>query len=112
MPGSASSFGNALLEVSSSLKTCEYRHFSLLEKRLTASDCVFTRGRTGTPKQSSPPSSTPGAEADATDMVIPSVTRFATPIFDMNPSTVTLSGLLNAIDGVASQEGCILIAST
>ncbi|KAI9638064.1 P-loop containing nucleoside triphosphate hydrolase protein [Dioszegia hungarica] len=28
------------------------------------------------------------------------------------PSVVTMSGLLNAIDGVSSQEGCILIAST
>lgn len=26
--------------------------------------------------------------------------------------TVTLSGLLNAIDGVSSQEGCIVIATT
>ncbi|CAD6571038.1 MAG: hypothetical protein TREMPRED_000122 [Tremellales sp. Tagirdzhanova-0007] len=31
---------------------------------------------------------------------------------DLAPSTVTLSGLLNAIDGVSSQEGCILIATT
>lgn len=45
---------------------------------------------------------------------------------DLAPSTVTLSGLLNAIDGVSSQvssgdetkpqadnqEGCILVAST
>jgi chaperone BCS1 len=31
---------------------------------------------------------------------------------DLAPSTVTLSGLLNAIDGVSSQEGCVLIAST
>ncbi len=27
-------------------------------------------------------------------------------------STVTLSGLLNAIDGVSSQEDCVLFAST
>ena len=31
---------------------------------------------------------------------------------DLAPSTVTLSGMLNAIDGVSSQEGCVLIAST
>ncbi|ORX39974.1 P-loop containing nucleoside triphosphate hydrolase protein [Kockovaella imperatae] len=31
---------------------------------------------------------------------------------DLAPSTVSLAGLLNAIDGVSSQEGCILIAST
>ncbi|WVQ78406.1 hypothetical protein IAT38_000492 [Cryptococcus sp. DSM 104549] len=31
---------------------------------------------------------------------------------DLSPSTVTMSGLLNAIDGVSSQEGCVLIATT
>lgn len=31
---------------------------------------------------------------------------------DLGPSTVTLSGLLNAIDGVSSQEGCILLGTT
>ncbi|WRT67227.1 uncharacterized protein IL334_004193 [Kwoniella shivajii] len=31
---------------------------------------------------------------------------------NLAPSTVTMSGLLNAIDGVSSQEGCILIATT
>ncbi|WWC89949.1 uncharacterized protein L201_004878 [Kwoniella dendrophila CBS 6074] len=31
---------------------------------------------------------------------------------DLAPSTVTMSGLLNAIDGVSSQEGCILVATT
>ena len=29
-----------------------------------------------------------------------------------SPSAVTLSGLLNAIDGVSSQEGCVLFATT
>ena len=29
-----------------------------------------------------------------------------------NRSKVTLSGLLNAIDGVSSQEDCILVATT
>ena len=29
-----------------------------------------------------------------------------------NKGNVTLSGLLNAIDGIASQEDCILVAST
>ncbi|ODN98483.1 hypothetical protein L198_03728 [Cryptococcus wingfieldii CBS 7118] len=28
------------------------------------------------------------------------------------PSTVTMSGLLNALDGVSSQEGCVVIATT
>ncbi|ODO10788.1 hypothetical protein I350_01386 [Cryptococcus amylolentus CBS 6273] len=28
------------------------------------------------------------------------------------PSTVTISGLLNALDGVSSQEGCVIIATT
>ena len=32
--------------------------------------------------------------------------------FGLAKSTVTLSGLLNAIDGVSSQEGCVLFAST
>ncbi|WWD01284.1 hypothetical protein V866_008227 [Kwoniella sp. B9012] len=31
---------------------------------------------------------------------------------DLAPSTVTMSGLLNAIDGVSSQEGCVLVATT
>ncbi|OCF55749.1 hypothetical protein L486_06500 [Kwoniella mangroviensis CBS 10435] len=31
---------------------------------------------------------------------------------DLAPSTVTMSGLLNAIDGVWSQEGCVLVATT
>ncbi|WWD16054.1 hypothetical protein CI109_100479 [Kwoniella shandongensis] len=31
---------------------------------------------------------------------------------DLSPSVVTMSGLLNAIDGVSSQEGCVLIATT
>lgn len=32
--------------------------------------------------------------------------------FGFAKSTVTLSGLLNAIDGVSSQEDCVLFAST
>ena len=32
--------------------------------------------------------------------------------FGLAKSTVTLSGLLNAIDGVSSQEDCVLFAST
>lgn len=32
--------------------------------------------------------------------------------YDAAQSTVTLSGLLNAIDGVSSQEDCILFATT
>lgn len=32
--------------------------------------------------------------------------------FGLARSTVTLSGLLNAIDGVSSQEDCILFATT
>ncbi|KAK4683993.1 hypothetical protein P7C73_g6212, partial [Tremellales sp. Uapishka_1] len=36
----------------------------------------------------------------------------AAPKGGLPPSSVTLSGMLNAIDGVSSQEGCILIATT
>jgi hypothetical protein len=32
--------------------------------------------------------------------------------YGLAKSTVTLSGLLNAIDGVSSQEDCILFATT
>ncbi|KAK8869680.1 hypothetical protein IAR55_000248 [Kwoniella newhampshirensis] len=32
--------------------------------------------------------------------------------YDLAPSVVTMSGLLNAIDGVSSQEGCVLVGTT
>lgn len=46
------------------------------------------------------------------DMIEETPAPLVKPIDNIYQSTVTLSGLLNAIDGVSSQEGCILIAST
>ncbi|WVO13986.1 hypothetical protein L204_101611 [Cryptococcus depauperatus] len=48
------------------------------------------------------------------ELLSPNVTRTIATSgqHDLAPSTVTMSGLLNAIDGVSSQEGCVLVATT
>lgn len=63
------------------------------------SDCVMPKKRRGDLADDDEEDGDNTAEAD------PGKFGFA-------KSTVTLSGLLNAIDGVSSQEDCVLFAST
>lgn len=83
---------------------------------LIYSDCVFpsNRGRSTLIVEGD----TEGGEetSSVADFDVEADTPAASPHVagghDLATSTVTLSGLLNAIDGVSSQEGCVLIAST
>ncbi|EIW69397.1 hypothetical protein TREMEDRAFT_62261 [Tremella mesenterica DSM 1558] len=96
-------------KLSKLFRDCPARSVILIEDI----DCVFPSG--GRARLSREDDSTENGEeaADADQVALPVPTStVALGSHDLAPSTVTLSGLLNAIDGVSSQEGCILIAST
>ncbi|WVQ98808.1 hypothetical protein IAU59_005939 [Kwoniella sp. CBS 9459] len=79
-------------------------------------DCIFPRGRnhhtaveeeiTGDDAGELTPSTKDKADPQSTQH------EATASKHDLAPSTVTMSGVLNAIDGVSSQEGCVLIATT
>ncbi|ORY24988.1 P-loop containing nucleoside triphosphate hydrolase protein, partial [Naematelia encephala] len=98
-------------KLSKLFRDCPARSVILIEDI----DCIFPRNRgrnnvTLDGSDGEPTSSTTEGFDDIPNE--PPVTPMFGGKHDLAPSTVTLSGLLNAIDGVSSQEGCILIAST
>ncbi|WVF72107.1 hypothetical protein IAT40_006919 [Kwoniella sp. CBS 6097] len=81
-------------------------------------DCIFPRGRnhhtTPSVEEESAVDGPAESSAEVTDEP-PAETILQASTgnkHDLAPSTVTMSGVLNAIDGVSSQEGCVLIATT
>ncbi|OCF36572.1 hypothetical protein I316_01823 [Kwoniella heveanensis BCC8398] len=101
-------------KLSKLFRDCPARSIILIEDI----DCIFPRGRghhilSPIEQQDGCTASAEGAADTADDFAKEEPQQQPSGgKHDLAPSTVTMSGVLNAIDGVSSQEGCVLIATT
>ncbi|WVQ71744.1 hypothetical protein IAR50_001285 [Cryptococcus sp. DSM 104548] len=104
-------------KISTLLRNCPSETIVLIEDI----DCIFPSGRQNAAVLS--PNEDTSAEVDEAiqgdhesesnvQLRGSSSNRDAVVSGGQPPSTVTMSGLLNALDGVSSQEGCVVIATT